>query len=119
MNAEQIYNRFNALGSARTKEGRAFKSTLTESEYSAYKRYRDNQRQKKHEATHKEQNNKRRREHIKEVRAQTKIHTKRTEARDISSSVLNDIIDAVPNLKLVDGEVKKKRGRRVGYRKPK
>ena len=119
MNAEQIYNRFKALGSAKTKEGRAFKSTLTESEYTAYQKYRDNQRQKKHEAIHKEHNNKRRREHIKEVRAQTKVHIKRAEANDISNSILNDIIDTVPYLKLVDGVVKRKRGRPVGWRKQK
>ena len=113
MNVEQIYNKFKALGSAKTKEGRAFKTTLTESEYTAYKKYRDNQRQKKFETTHKEQNNKRRREHIKEVRAQNKIRIKRIEAKDIANSILNDIIDAVPNLKLVDGVVKKKRGRKI------
>ena len=112
MNAEQIYNRFKALGSAKTKEGRAFKSTLTESEFTAYKKYRDNQRQKKFEATHREENNKRRRLHIQQVREHSK-------AQHISKSILDDIIDAVPNLKLVDGEVKKKRGRKVGWRKQK
>ena len=119
MNVEQIYNKFRELGSARSKEGREFKATLTNTEYTAYVKYRDNQRQKKHEATHKEENNKRRREHIKEIRSQQKIDIKRAEALDIVSSILNDIINAVPNLKLVDGEVKKKRGRRVGWRKPK
>lgn len=119
MNVEQIYNKFRELGSARSKEGREFKATLTNTEYTAYVKYRDNQRQKKHEATHKEENNKRRREHIKEIRSQHKSNIKRAEANDIASSILNDIISAVPNLKLVDGEVKKKRGRRVGWRKQK
>ena len=81
MNVEQIYNRFKALGSANTKEGRAFKATLTESEYTAYKKYRDKQRQKRFEASHKVANNKRRREYIKEVRKQTKIHIKSIEVK--------------------------------------
>ena len=33
MSLEQIYNRCKALGSAKTKKGRAIKSTLTESVY--------------------------------------------------------------------------------------
>ena len=47
---------------------------------------------------------------IRELKAQS---TARAETTKIARDILNDIINNVPNLKLVDGEVKKKQGRRV------
>lgn len=133
MNAEQIYDRFKMLGSAKTKAGRDFKATLSTSEYDAYKRYRDNLRKRKSEVKHKEENNAKRREYIKKVRAeqpdkygeinrrnvQAFNERKKTqvEALNVSRGIIDDILNAVPNLKLVDGEVKKKRGRKVGWKK--
>lgn len=142
MNAEQIYDRFKMLGSAKTKAGRDFKATLSSSEYDAYKRYRDNLRKRKSEVKHKEENNAKRREYIRKLRAeqpdkygeinrrnvqafnerkktQVKHLYEAREGLNISRGIIDDILNAVPNLKLVDGEVKKKRGRRVGWRKEK
>ena len=136
MNAEQIYDRFKMLGSAKTKAGRDFKATLSTIEYNAYKKYRDNLRKRKSEIKHKEENNAKRREYIRKVRAeqpdkygeinrrnvQAFNERKKTQAREalnVSRSIIDDILNAVPNLKLVDGEVKSKRGRKVGWRKQK
>ena len=134
MNAEQIYDRFKMLGSAKTKAGRDFKSTLSTIEYNAYKKYRDNLRKRKSEIKHKEENNAKRREYIRKVRAEQpdkygeinrrnvqafnerkKTQVKHLEALNVSRSIIDDILNAVPNLKLVDGEVKKKRGRKINY----
>ena len=136
MNAEQIYDRFKMLGSAKTKAGRDFKATLSTIEYNAYKKYRDNLRKRKSEIKHKEENNAKRREYIRKVRAEQpdkygeinrrnvqafnerkKTQVKHLEALNVSRSIIDDILNAVPNLKLVDGEVKKKRGRKVGWKK--
>ena len=38
---------------------------------------------------------------------------KRAEATSIATSILNDLIDIAPNRKVVNGELKKKRGRKV------
>ena len=138
MNAEQIYDRFKMLGSAKTKAGRDFKSTLSTIEYNAYKKYRDNLRKRKSEIKHKEENNAKRREYIRKVRAEQpdkygeinrrnvqafnerkKTQVKHLEALNVSRGIIDDILNAVPNLKLVDGEVKKKRGRKVGWKKQK
>ena len=140
MNAEQIYDRFKMLGSAKTKAGRDFKATLSTIEYNAYKKYRDNLRKRKSEIKHKEENNAKRREYIRKVRAeqpdkygeinrrnvqafnerkktQVKHLDEAREALNVSRGIIDDILNAVPNLKLVDGEVKKKRGRKVGWKK--
>ena len=131
MNPEQIYDRFKMLGSAKTKAGRDFKATLSTIEYDAYKKYRDNLRKRKSEVKHKEENNAKRREYIKKVRAEQPdkygeinrrnvqaFNERKKQAREglnISRSIIDDILNAVPNLKLVDGEVKKKRGRKIKY----
>ena len=130
MNAEQIYDRFKMLGSAKTKAGRDFKATLSTIEYNAYKKYRDNLRKRKSEIKHKEENNAKRREYIRKVRAEQpdkygeinrrnvqafNERKKSQEGLNISRSIIDDILNAVPNLKLVDGEVKKKRGRKIKY----
>ena len=47
---------------------------------------------------------------IRELKAKSNA---RVESTTIARDILNDIISNVPNLKLVDGEVKKKRGRKV------
>ena len=47
---------------------------------------------------------------IRELKAKSNA---RVESTTIVRDILNDIISNVPNLKLVDGEVKKKRGRKV------
>ena len=39
--------------------------------------------------------------------------SKRKEAKSIATSILNDIINVAPNMKVVNGELKKKRGKRV------
>ena len=49
-----------------------------------------------------------------EKQMQIKAQAKKKEANTIASSILNDIFDVVPNMKIVNGELKKKRGRRAG-----
>lgn len=44
----------------------------------------------------------------------TRAQAKKKEANTIASSILDDILNVVPNMKIVNGELKKKRGRRVG-----
>lgn len=44
----------------------------------------------------------------------TRAQAKKKEANIIASSILDDILNVVPNMKIVNGELKKKRGRRVG-----
>mmetsp|Transcript_42779 Transcript_42779/g.89459 ORF Transcript_42779/g.89459 Transcript_42779/m.89459 type:complete len:97 (+) Transcript_42779:136-426(+) len=43
----------------------------------------------------------------------TRAQAKKEEAHSIASSILNDIFDTVPNMKIVNGELKKKRGRKI------
>ena len=38
---------------------------------------------------------------------------KRAEATSIASSIINDLVDTAPNMKVVNGELKKKRGRKI------
>ena len=38
---------------------------------------------------------------------------KKQEAKSIVSSILDDIIDKAPNMKVVDGKLMKKRGRKI------
>ena len=54
----------------------------------------------------------REREKNKEKVILKKIEDKK-EGIEFSKDILKDILDAVPNLKLVNGEIKKKRGRKV------
>ena len=44
----------------------------------------------------------------------TRAQAKKKEANTIASSILDDILNVVPNMKIVNGELKNKRGRRVG-----
>ncbi len=48
-----------------------------------------------------------------EKQMQIKAQAKKKEANTIASSILNDIFDVVPNMKIVNGELKKKRGRKT------
>ena len=50
-------------------------------------------------------------EYMRQYRAKKKGEN--IEAKSIVSSILNDIINIAPNMKIVNGELKKKRGRRV------
>ena len=43
----------------------------------------------------------------------TRAQAKKKEAHSIASSILNDIFDTVPNMKIVNGELKSKRGRKI------
>ena len=44
----------------------------------------------------------------------TRAQAKKKEANTIASSILDDILNVVPNMKIINEELKNKRGRRVG-----
>ncbi len=47
------------------------------------------------------------------IRKQYKQKKNREEATTMAKDILDDILDVVPNLKMVNGELKAKRGRKV------
>ena len=49
----------------------------------------------------------------RQYRKSKQQQAKRAEATSIATSILNDLIDIAPNMKVVNGELKKKRGRKV------
>jgi hypothetical protein len=49
----------------------------------------------------------------RQYRKNKQQQAKRAEATSIATSILNDLIDIAPNMKVVNGELKKKRGRKV------
>ncbi len=49
----------------------------------------------------------------RQYRKSKQQQAKRAEATSIATSILNDLIDAAPNMKVVNGELKKKRGRKI------
>jgi hypothetical protein len=49
----------------------------------------------------------------RQYRKSKQQQAKRAEATSIATSILNDLIDIAPNMKIVNGELKKKRGRKI------
>jgi hypothetical protein len=49
----------------------------------------------------------------RQYRKNKQHQAKRAEATSIATSILNDLIDIAPNMKVVNGELKKKRGRKI------
>jgi hypothetical protein len=140
MNAEEVYNKVQSFKDVKSRND--FLKTLSDSLKIAYRKYSNSMRQKKYneKPENKEKMNVKRKEHlqklrkndpekykeqnIKDVKAfrlrekiKEKVILKKIEDKkegiDISNDVFKDILDAVPNLKLVNGELKKKRGRKI------
>ena len=92
------------------------KAQLGEEQYKKYfatndANYRTNKKTKIWEDEYKKEQA----EYMRQYRASKKGQEKKpnVEAYYIVFSILNDIIDVAPNIKIVNGELKKKRGRKI------
>jgi len=141
MNAEEVYNKVQSFKKD-IKSRNEFLKTLSDSLKIAYRKYSNSIRQKKYneKPENKEKMNEKRNEHLKKLRKNEPVKYKEQNIKDvkafrerekvkekvilkkindnkegieISKDILRDILDAVPNLKLVNGEIKKKRGRKI------
>ncbi len=125
----EIANRMKDMNKA---EKTAYLKTLTAENVLKYQRFRNNERQKaykqdpakkalanersrlkmfvnreKNPIKYKELNKKHNQDYYKRNQEKTK------EAEKIAKDIINDIIDVAPNMKIVNGELKKKRGRKI------
>lgn len=140
MKAEEIYDKVQEYNKSKNITDRnLFLKTLSNDELILYRKFANNIRQKKYNDVNREKMNKDRAEYKLKIRAQNPDKYKKQNLKDVNNhrmrekikheeilkklekkeafdnvdAILNDIIDVVPNLKIVDGVVKKKRGRKV------